>query len=145
MNELKDAQPAWVKMRSVVDSGAADHVTNRETAPGVKVCPSPGSRRGQKYVAASGERIPNEGEQNLCVVTEAGAPAQMKYQITDVTRTLTSVAKLCDRGNRVTFGRGGGVIQNLKTGQMTSFKRSGGIYTLDVWVKNDDLGFQRPS
>ena len=128
----------WVKVSSVVDSGAADNVTNRQTAPKVPVRPSEGSRRGQKYVAANGEKIMNEGEQELQVVTEEGAKANVKYQITDVKRPLMSVGKLCDRGNRVIFGRGGGVIHNVRTGTVTSFKRSGGIYTVDLWVRQND-------
>ena len=59
----------------------------------------------------------------------------MNIQITDgVQRALFSVAKITDRGNRVVFGRGGGVIHNLNTDALTPFKRVGGIYALDLWV-----------
>ena len=140
----------WVKVASVVDSGAAEHVASREMAPNVRIAPSAGSRRGQKYVAANGESMANEGEQALQVMTEEGAATDMTFQITDVRRPLCSVGKICDRGNRVIFGRGGGVIHNLKTGRLTPFKRQSNIYTLDFWVRQDEengctssLGFTR--
>ena len=72
------------------------------------------------------------------VVTEEGGVTNMTFQTTDVKRPLCSVAKLCDRGNRVTFGASGGVIQNLRTGQLTPFRRRGGIYTLELWVKQSE-------
>ena len=66
----------------------------------------------------------------------------MTIQITDgVKRALFSVAKICDRGNRVIFGQGGGVIHNLATQQLTPFRRTGGIYALDLWVNTQ--GFRR--
>ena len=91
-----------------------------------------------------GKKIPNEGEQELLLVTPEGHNTKMNYQITDVKRTLTSVGRVCDRGNKVIFGRGGGVIHNLRTNQLTLFKRSGGLYTMDIWVKQSE-GFTRPS
>ena len=86
----------------------------------------------------------NEGEQHLQIMTEEGTAAQIPWQITGVRKALMSVSKLCDRGNRVTFGRGGGVIYNVRTGQMTPFNRSGGLYTLGLWVKqSNSQGFPR--
>ena len=80
----------------------------------------------------------SEGEQSLKVMTEEGATTDMTFQITDVRRPLCSVAKLCDRGNRVVFGRGGGVIHNLSSGRMTPFRRRGNIYALDFWARQED-------
>ena len=136
----------YVRVCSVVDSGAAEHVSARGIAPDVPVRPSPGSQRGQHYVAANGSRLPNEGQQRVEVITEDGGRTEMVFQTTDVQRPLCSVAKLCDRGNRVTFGRNGGVIHNLRTSKLTPFHRQGGIYTLGLWVKQSEAtGFPRPS
>ena len=88
--------------------------------------------------------MPNEGEKHLHIVTDDGSAAQIPWQVTGVRKPLMSVSKLCDRGNRVTFGRGGGVIYNVQTGQLTPFHRNGGVYTLGLWVKqNNNAGFQR--
>jgi len=111
-------------------------------APGVPVKPSAGSKRGQHYLAANGQRMANIGEQHVRVVTEAGGQADVTFQVTGVTRPLLSVGELCDRGNRVVFGRGGGVIQNTTTGAVTHFGRSGGIYAIDLYVQKSAAAAQ---
>ena len=128
----------WKKVSGVMDSGAADHCASKEAAPHVPVRPSPGARKGQHFVAANGDRVANEGEQTLHVMTEEGAETDMAVQITDVKKPLFSVTKLCGRGNRAVFGRGGGVIHNLATNKLTPFRRRGGIYTIDLWVRQGD-------
>ena len=65
----------------------------------------------------------------------------MTYQIADVKRPLCSVAKLCDRGNRVIFDYKGGAVQNLRTGNVTRFRRDGGIYVLDLWPDQKEEHF----
>ena len=104
-------------IKSVVDSGAVDSVAPASMAPGVAIQESPGSRRGQNYLSASGERLPNQGQQVLSIHTDAGDRMSATFQIADVSRPLTSVGKICDTNKRVIFGRGGGVIQCLTTGQ----------------------------
>ena len=98
---------------------------------------------GQVYGAAGGKGIPNEGEQDLSLVTAEGIPAPFTYQVAEVRRPLCSVAKLCDRGNRVMFGQAGGVVQNMKTGRCTAFRRDGSIYIMDLWLDNNHP-FHRP-
>ena len=83
--------------------------------------------------------MPNVGEQNICVCTEQGQQAPMTFQITDVNKPLWAVSEICDRGNRVIFGKAGGVIQNLRSGNLTPFSRSNGIYTIDFWIPSDDV------
>ena len=68
-------------------------------------------------------------------MTEEGAMSDMVVQVTDVRKPLFSVTKLCDRGNRVIFGRGGGVTHNLATNRLTPFRRQGGVYMIDLWVQ----------
>ena len=126
-------QDRYVRFSPVMDSGAGDHVTNRNTLPEVPVQPSPGSRRGQVYSAAGGKAIANEGEQVIPLISNEGARTQMTYQVAEVRRPLCSIARLCDRGNRVVFGRGGGVVQNLSTGRCSPFRREGAIYIMDLW------------
>ena len=45
-----------------------------------------------------------------------------------------SVSKVCEMGNRVVFGAGGGYILNVETGATTQFKKKEGIYVFDMWV-----------
>ena len=67
----------------------------------------------------------------------------MKYNIADVSRPLNSISEICDGGNQVVFGRGGGIIYNLETGRETYFNREGGIYILDFHVAPVNMDFQR--
>ena len=62
----------------------------------------------------------------------------MGFQIADITRPLLSVGKICDQNNQIIFGKGGGVIVDLDTGNTRNFIRdSDGMYQLDFWVKKE--------
>ena len=137
------AAGSYTHIPAVVDSGASDHCINRSTVPEVPIMPSPGSRRGQVYSAAGGKGIDNEGEQCLPLVTSDGSSAPLVFQVAAVRKPLCSVARLCDRGNRITFGRSGGVVQNLRNGKCTRFKREGSIYVMDFYM-DPESPFQRP-
>ena len=78
-----------------MDSGAAERVGPPTMAPGVPIQESPGSRRGQAYIAARHERIPNRGQQVLEVTTNEGREKKALYQVAEVTRPLTSVGSTC--------------------------------------------------
>ena len=60
----------WVKVDSVVDSGAFAPVAPPTMLPNVKVEPSPGSIRGQKYTSASKHKLKNLGQQKIRACTE---------------------------------------------------------------------------
>ena len=76
-------------------------------APGVAVRPSAGSGEGRIFTSCAGAAIPNLGEQELHVVTDNGMDRTVLFQLADVSRPLMSVSAICDRGNRVIFGRRG--------------------------------------
>ena len=126
----------WVRVESVVDSGASAPVAPLTMAPGHETRQSRGSMEGRSFSDASGGELRNLGEQELNIVTDAGMEAKVLFQLADITRPLMSVSSICDRGNRVLFGRGGGVIQNLTTGQEIPFERRGGIYVIGMWIKD---------
>ena len=114
-----------MRVESIMDSGAAAPVAPLTMAPGVPTRPSEGSRTGRGFSVANGAPLPNLGEQELSVVTDDGVSTSVLFQLAEVTRPLMSVSAICDKGNRVIFGRGGGVIQNLTTGQEIAFERRG--------------------
>ena len=124
----------WVKVETVLDSGAAESVAPSSVAPWVKTCESVGSRNGQTYQSASGTKIANEGEKRLQVVTEDGIEAEATYQVADVTRPLSAVSKICDKGNIVVFTQEGGFIQN-SMGNRTVFRRENNVYMMDLYIK----------
>ena len=135
----------WIRMRSVMDSGCGQSVIPPTACPTYEITSSPGSRRGQKYMAASKHTIPNLGEQLLNIVTDEEKDGKLKYQVADVSRPLNAVSEICDSeaGNRVLFGRNGGVIYNLTNGRETWFGREGGIYVFDFWVKPGPLSAEK--
>ena len=93
--------------------------------------------RGHIYGSVGGKSIPNEGEQYIPLQTLDGWKAGQVYQVAEVRRPLCSMAKLCDSGNRVSFGRGGGIVQNMRNGHCTPFRREGSIYVMDFYVDLD--------
>ena len=129
------------KVVVVMDSGAGCSVAPRNLANDGKIKASDGSKRGQKFTCAGGKIIQNEGEVSLDVVSETGNEMRAKFQVADVTRPLLSVAAICDKGNYITMGPGGGRITNMATKRETYFRRDNGIYVLDLWVKKSDTGF----
>ena len=52
----------------------------------------------------------------------------------EVQRTLASVRKLCQAGDRVVFDREGSYIQNTSTGNNTVIQEGHNGYTVGIWV-----------
>ena len=128
------------RVKSVMDSGASDCCAPPELAPEVPIEESAGSRRGQKYSTAGGKSLENLGQKTVQMVTNGGDPTLGTWQMVEVMRPLTSVKKVCDRGNRVIFGSGGGIIQNIYTGEEIPFGVEDGIYVLDLWLPPEEDG-----
>ena len=142
LNKVDD-EARWQKIEAVMDSGAADSVAPASIAPWVPVAESPGSRRGQHYLSASGDRLPNQGQKRLQVLTEDGTPTTTTYQIADVTRPLCAVSRMCDQDNVVVFTKEGGFVQT-PSGKRTPFRRERNVYLLDTWIREPERGFTRP-
>jgi hypothetical protein len=122
----------YVTVKSVLDSGATDSCAPDIMCPDVKSQPSEGSKRGQKYTAAGGKRIANEGEKNLQMVTINDDVVQTNWQTVDINRPLSSVRQICLQGNRVLFGAQGGIIYNIETGKETPFVVDDNVYVLEL-------------
>ena len=99
-----------VRVTAIMDSGAAGSVAPLDFAKNIPLKDSEGSRRGQVYHGAAGDKIANRGEKQINAVTESGDAYNATYQIAAVTKPLNSISKICDRGNTVIFGSNGGVI-----------------------------------
>ena len=139
----------WVKVDSVMDSGASAPVAPPSMLPNVAVVPSEGSRRGQRFTSASKHKLKNLGEQKIQACSEEGQDLEVLFQIADVSKPLVSVSSICERGNRVIFGRSGGVVKSIKTGHEIPFHRKNGIYVLSMWMAdgpedNKSMPFTRP-
>ena len=69
----------WIKVESVVYSGAAAPVAPPTMAPHVQIVPSEGSKRGQKWTSASKHKIPTLGQQQIHACTESGSPTDALF------------------------------------------------------------------
>ena len=86
------------------------------------------------------------GQKALNAWTSEGKDVNVLYQIVEVSRPLTSVSATCDKGNVVVYHSQGGYIQNFESGDCTYFERKGGIYELDLWMRDEDnRGREHPS
>ena len=144
-------EDGWIKLRGVMDSGASCSVIHPSMCPDYEVQPSAGSLAGQKFTSASGDEIPNLGQQLLDVETMDGRSGMARYQSADVTRPLNSITEICDAGGEdgqyVIFSKYGGAVINLDHGRQTPFDREDDIYCMDLWVKPKQKatsGFPRP-
>ena len=117
-----EATRGWVRIITVMDSGAAESGAPPNIAPRVPIEESPGSRKGQHYVSASKERVPNMGHQKMSVVTNEGRKPKLMFQVAEGSRPLTAVSATCDAGSFV-YGPRGGVIHNVHIGERTKFER----------------------
>ena len=81
----------------------------------------------------------NLGQQEIPVVTDEGLDYVTTFQVAEVTRPLTPVSKMCDKGNLVIFGRKGGIIRNIHSGREVRFERRGGTFELNLWMEEGAL------
>ena len=126
-----------------LDSGAHEHVAARIDAPGYKVEPSRGSKKGAYCTAANGGKIENEGQVHLNLKSSEGVPLNSVFQACDIIRPLMSVGSICDKGCTVTFNAKGAVVTHDKSGkELERFQRSGGLYTTVMRLEKPE-GFTR--
>ena len=68
--------------------------------------------------------------------------ASMKFQVSDVTKPLASVARIVEKGNVVQFGAGknDSFILNVSTGRKIPLHREKGSFVLDVeYLVEEDI------
>ena len=130
--------------RAEADSGCTEHIVSREGIKDINASPSKASVAGRGFTTATGDRVPNEGECHMTfTVGEKGANASGTFQVAQVTRPLMSIAKICDKGNTVTFTKEKGVVNGPDGSQICMFVRERGLYVADVKVKIGEQSFRR--
>ena len=87
----------------MIDSGAAETVIPHKLVKGYKIDETAKSKEGLCYASATGDPIPNLGEQTLPLETLEGSWRSMKFQAAPVERPLASVMRICQAGHRVVF------------------------------------------
>jgi hypothetical protein len=125
----------WMKVTTIIDSGAVEHVLPEAWVPAIHMEASPGSRAGKRYLSATGQEIPNMGQKKLTVKTKEGQMRGIVFQVAPVRKPLVSVAKMCEAGNDVVLSGKSPHIVNHKTKQVTALRREGKTFVLDLWVR----------
>ncbi len=143
----------WEVIEGVVDSGAVDTVTNKDTVKFIPINETKRSKREAFWTTADGNHVYNEGENFIEGCTGQGTPTGMPMQVGDVSTTLFSIGRMKEAGNLVVFGlkeelavvnwktgktlcKGGdNVIVDENTGITTSIDDNGKEYTKKIWVK----------
>ena len=131
---LEVGEGNWERIEITLDSGAAETVGPKGAVGNVRIRRDNG-REGIMYRAANGNTMPNYGEQRLAWESEEDSKGGINIQVTDVTKVLASVGKICEAGNRVVFEPEGGYIERISDGNRTKFKKKGAVYVLETWVK----------
>ena len=144
--------PQWRMLSLVVDSGAAETVIPHMEVTEHPIKETNASRSGLNYTSATGDPIPNLGEQVLPLLTNEGSLRSMTFQAAPVDRALGSVKRMCQSGHRVVFGEEGSYVMNKHTGEINALREEDGNYVMDTWVMPwgeyqqaiQQTGFTRP-
>jgi hypothetical protein len=132
----------WRRLSVAVDSGAAETVIPYNEVKEYPVTATEASRSGLNYASATGDPIPNLGEQRLPLCTQEGTLRSMTFQAAPVSRALGSVMRMCRAGHKCVFDDEGSYIENKNTGEVNWLREEDGNYMLDVWVApNEATGF----
>ena len=135
IQHMGEGEMVWVKVKSVMDTGAAESVAPSTLACHLPIHETQASRRGAEFQTAGGGKIVNQGERIIPSCTDSWQPVEMKYSVVDVIRPLNAVSQICDRGNEVTFTKDGGYIWNAQTNNVIHFPREKNVYVLETWTQ----------
>ena len=124
----------WKQIAIAIDSGAAEIVIPHTLVTEYAISQTDKSRAGVCYASATGEPIPNLGEQKLPLATVEGSLRAMTFQVAPVSKPLGSVKRICAAGHRVVFDDDGSYIVNKLTGELNWLRDDNGNFMLDVWV-----------
>ena len=138
--DLLALTPKATIINVALDSGACDHVANKDDLRGLKIRETAASRAGRGYIAANGERIPNEGECEVALKdSTAGAEFSSLFQLAPVSRPLFSVSRICDRGCEVHFNKQKATV--TKNGRkLAVFERQNGLYVANMEIRGEGGG-----
>ena len=113
-------------------SGAAETLIPHTLVTEYAISPTDKSRAGVCYASATGEPIPNLGEQKLPLATVEGSLRAMTFQVAPMAKRLGSVQRICAARHIVVFDSEGFYIVNKQTGELNWLRNDNGNFMLDV-------------
>ena len=115
---------------------------------GCKILPSEGSRRGQIFLGAGDEKIPNQGQITPQMVVESGALAKVPFAAARVRKPLLSVSACNRKGNPGWFDGERSYLLPHDAEELPEIRRliakvqskiklhlSNGVYKMKTWRK----------
>ena len=148
LNVLPTTEPEFLEVEMTLDTGATVHAMDILDLPGFTVQESPGSKAGQKFQAAGGKLIDNEGQVMLTMLPP-GMTTELvcNVQIAKVTRPLLSVSKMTESGKvTVVCDKDKAIVQDDKERTVAVFEKKGGLYTAMMRIRNPRFQpFGRPA
>ena len=129
--------PKVTTMQIALDSGACEHVASKEDLAGFKIHENAASRRGDCYIAANGDKVPNQGECKVGLKDpNTNKEFDSLFQLAPVSRPLYSVGRICDTGCEVGFNAKRAVVTRGGR-EIAIFERHHGLYLAKVEVKGE--------
>ena len=134
MNEVGKTHDGWQLLSMAIDSGAAETVIPHRLVSQHLLKDTDASRGGLCYSSATGQPIPNLGEQCLPLLTMEETFRGMTFHAAPVSKPLGSVKRICAAGHRVVFDEDGSYIENKTTGEVDLLREDNCNYMLDMWI-----------
>ena len=124
----------WQKIGLAMDAGAAEMAIPHDLVTDHDIKETEMSIAGVCYASATGQPIPNLGEQRLPLMTDEGTLRGMKFQAAPAARPLGSVKRMCEAGHQVVFDSDGSYVMNRRTGDINWMRGEIWNFLPDLWV-----------
>ena len=124
----------WQVLSLAVESRAAESVLSHMLIQDRPIRETWASKNGLNYISATGDPIPNLGEQRFPLITREGSTRSMTLQAAPVDRPLGSVKRMCQAGHKVVFDSDGSYVLNKTTMGVNWLREESGNFMLDMWV-----------
>ena len=139
LDAVSSLEAPWIKSRGgrtfiemTIDSGVAATVVPRG-AFNTQLLQT-ARTRSEVFATASGQRMPNYGEQRIRGLSTSGTLLNITAQVTDVKKPLISVQEMVSKGNQVIFKTDGPIIRNCKSGLEIPMVERGGQYLIELEI-----------
>ena len=128
----------WMRVSSIMDPGGAESEAPPTTCLHIPLTESHGSRAGQEYRTAGGERLRNKGQRHTQAWTGEGCPVGMHIKWRMSPSHLTRFRKCVVRETSLRSLLK--TIKNVWTDAAMHFGRKSVVSVLNTWVKRGAPG-----
>ena len=122
----------------IIDSGACASVIPTNWCRNIPIEEIEKSKAKEFFRAANGQKIFNEGQKLVMLMTKEGTLRDMSFTACDVSKALGSVSQMCRTGHRVVFNPPwdpeGSYIEHSETRERMWLIEQNGLYVLDTRV-----------